>query len=68
VYGLTEDNDHLIKGDSGNWHILEVDGSQAESCTCPDHQMRGVDCKHMIAYTEWLIDEIRIPGQTIILP
>lgn len=43
---------------SENTHVVHTSGSDAEMCTCPDHQQRGIRCKHMAAYELWTaIDE-----------
>jgi hypothetical protein len=42
---------------SDDTHVVHVDGSEATFCTCPDHQHRGVRCKHMAAAEDFsLID------------
>jgi len=64
TYFIIGENDHVIEGDSGNRHVLDVDGSEAESCSCPDHQQRNVRCKHMAAYEEWLVDEVKMSSGT----
>ena len=38
---------------SDDTHAVHVDGSDATFCTCPDHQNRGVRCKHMAAAEDW---------------
>lgn len=38
---------------SDDTHAVHVDGSEAVFCTCPDHQNRGVRCKHMAAAEDW---------------
>lgn len=56
---FTDDGDVLVvTGDSGNPHALQTAGMRAVSCSCPDHQNRGSRCKHMIAWEEWLVDEV----------
>jgi len=66
TYYLIEGTDHVIEGDSGNSHVLDVQGSKAVDCSCPDREHQGVRCKHMAAYEEWLIDEIQMScGDTI---
>lgn len=54
-------NSFTVTGDSGNSHVIDTDGVDATFCTCPDkeHNLSGNErCKHMIAYEEWLIDEV----------
>jgi hypothetical protein len=42
-------------------HVVHTSGCDAVLCTCPDHQYRGVRCKHMAAYEDFsLIDEFDI--------
>jgi hypothetical protein len=60
TYTVVADNDHLMTGDNGNPYILEVDGAEADWCSCPDYQQRRVRCKHMAAYEEWLVDEVKM--------
>ena len=60
TYYLVGGTDHVVEGDSGNRHALKVDGSDATFCTCPDHQQRGIRCKHMAAYEEWSFDVIEM--------
>lgn len=39
-------------------HVVHTNGVKAVTCTCPDHQHRGVRCKHMAAYEDFSkIDE-----------
>lgn len=35
---------------SDETHVVHTSGSDAEMCTCPDHQNRGIKCKHQFAY------------------
>jgi len=43
---------------SDDTHVVHTSGSDAEMCTCPDHQQRNVRCKHMAAYERFsYIDE-----------
>jgi len=43
---------------SDDTHVVNTSGCEALMCTCPDHQNRGVRCKHMAAYELWTcIDE-----------
>jgi len=34
---------------SDETHVVKTSGTDAEMCTCPDHQQRGIKCKHMFA-------------------
>lgn len=52
-----------IQSESGDLHLLSTNGTTAEGCTCPDHQHRGVRCKHMIAYEDWEIDAVVYDGE-----
>jgi hypothetical protein len=38
---------------SDETHAVHTSGSDAEMCTCPDHQHRGVRCKHMAAFEDF---------------
>jgi len=38
---------------SDDTHVVHTSGVDAEMCTCPDHQNRGVRCKHMAAYEDF---------------
>jgi hypothetical protein len=58
TYYVIGADQHVIEGDSGTRHVLDVDGTEALSCSCPDHQNRHRSCKHMIAYQEWYIDSV----------
>lgn len=60
TYFLIGGTDHVVEGDSGNRHVLSVDGAEATDCSCPDHQQRGIRCKHMAAYDEWSFDVIEM--------
>lgn len=57
------DGDRLaVKSDgSEESHVLETDGIEAVSCTCPDYEHREPEggCKHMIAWEKWFIDVVR---------
>lgn len=64
TYMIVGDNDHIMQGSNGNNYILDVDGTSAVSCTCPDHQQRDVRCKHMAAYEDWEVDEVKLSSGT----
>lgn len=46
----------------GNAHVIEVDGTDAVDCSCPDRQERGKErglpCYHMLAWENWTFDEV----------
>ena len=52
-----------MASEGGDLHLLSTDGTDADGCTCPDHQHRGVRCKHMIAYEDWEIDAVVYDGE-----
>lgn len=54
-------NAFVVKGDSGQSHVIDTKGVEALYCTCPDYEHncgKGEKCKHMIAYEEWEVDEV----------
>jgi len=54
-------NCFAITGDSGRTHLIDTEGMDAVFCTCEDNQnnlLPHEQCKHQIAYEEWLIDEV----------
>lgn len=63
----TDANDTVIKADGGGAHMIETDGSDAVSCSCPDWEHREPDggCYHMIAYGEWEIDRVIVGGSKV---
>lgn len=59
---IIENDDMAIRsGGSDETHVLHTEGSEAISCTCPDYENRNPDggCKHMIAWENWFIDEVK---------
>lgn len=43
------DTVYRVKSQSGNGSYRVTKNDLGWSCTCPDHQVRGVECKHIIA-------------------
>jgi len=35
----------LVESESGNTYLLDVKNRR---CSCPDHEYRGVSCKHLL--------------------
>ena len=42
---------YLVESESGATYLLDVENRR---CSCPDHEYRGVSCKHLLA---WLVQE-----------
>lgn len=60
---LTKKNNMwLVPSQSGNGQY-QVD-AQAQQCTCPDYETRGLSCKHMFA-VEYVIERERSVTQTV---
>jgi len=61
-------NQFTVTGDSGVSHVIETDGVDALSCTCPDHKYNlsaGQKCKHMIAYEDWYVNDVEFGDQIL---
>ena len=50
VIGVHNDDFVFDFEGSDETHVVHTSGTEAEMCTCPDHQGRGLTCKHMAAY------------------
>lgn len=58
LVGVVEDDYVFDFGGSDETHVVNTSGTDAEMCTCPDYQQRGVRCKHCAAYEDFSsIDE-----------
>lgn len=40
---------YLVESESGNDYLLDVRNRQ---CSCPDHEYRGVSCKHLLRWVQ----------------
>lgn len=61
----TEENTLLIQLGDGDVHILDTDGTTASGCTCEYQQYSDNPCSHMVAYENWNIDLVSLPGKEI---
>ncbi len=56
---------YMVQKHNSEWgdaHVIDVDGTTAVDCSCPDRQERGKErglpCYHMLAWDSWTFDEV----------